>query len=957
MGRHELRVADAGKQGRPEFAEGGCVADVFPAEAMDPGEHEQGFRGPDQERPHSLDASVAPRRETDRASAVLLMIGGLEIDRNERIHGIRQYHTATCKVRGRGGEPRPLQPRVQEDRSRIMTPEQISAWPGKSIDGRLHPALWHMLDVGAVAACLTARRPLTGSRQADRAAVLLVALHDLGKFSASFRAMVLGRPYTGLRHWQHSYRLLRDHDNLLSGKLGATQGVRRILYAAVAGHHGGPPEHLDHRKSKDQANQIGAEASRIAGEAIQAITPLFPGASLEGMTESEARRLSWALSGLTIQADWIGSNPEWFGSQDAGMPIASYWQQALTRAETAISAAGLHRARPLPEGGVRVLPATAALRPMQAAVAEVGLPAGPVLAFIEDATGAGKTEAALILAARMMEAGKGDGFFFALPTMATSNAMLARLEGIVPQLFSGRPALALTHGRARMNELFREIQGRDGSDLGGGPSCGSWLADDRRRILLADVGVGTIDQALMAVLPTRFNTLRLRALSGHILIVDEAHEFDPYMEAQLQRLLQFHALLGGSAIVMTATLPLGMRAGFAKAFQKGRGIRWPRDVEGHAYPMLTVVGRGIGSVEPDPVPATCRDLAVHRLEDEDAAARLLRSGAERGMACVWIRNSVSGAIASATALREAGLEVDLLHARFTVADRLKHEAAVQRRFGREGIGRAGRVLVATQVVEASLDLDFDLMVTDLAPAGSLVQRAGRLWRHMDRRPATERPVAAPALHVLAPDPDRVDGTDWLKQILGSGALVYPQDVQWRTARALFDKGMIRAPGGLRDLIETVHGDDPPEVPEALQGVEIETIGRQMSEAQQAFNQVLDAEDAYDQPQMQRVFDDDRFPTRLGVPQVTLRLAREEHGRVVPWEGGGPLGWQLSEVLVSAARYRNLQGVDQDRPEIRVVREAWPDWMRKRVLVAPVDENGVICGGLQYNSDLGIVFTE
>ena len=838
-----------------------------------------------------------------------------------------------------------------------MTPEQISAWPGKSIDGRTHPALWHMLDVGAVAACLTARRPLTGCRQANRAAALLVALHDLGKFSASFRAMLLGRPYTGFRHWQHSYRLLRDHDNLLSGKLGATPSVRRTLYAAVAGHHGGPPEHLDHRKSKDQAHQIGAEAFRIAGEAIEAVAPLFPGASLEGMTESEARRLSWALSGLTVQSDWIGSNPEWFGAQDPATPIELYWDQALARAETAIAAAGLHCAQPSPEGAVRVLPATAALRPMQAAVGKIGLPGGPVLALIEDATGAGKTEAALILAARMMEAGKGDGFFFALPTMATSNAMLARLEEIVPRLFDGWPALALTHGRAGMNERFREIQGRDGSDPRAGPSCGSWLANDRRRILLADVGVGTIDQALMAVLPTRFNTLRLRALSSHILIVDEAHGFDPYMEAQLQRLLQFHALLGGSSIVMTATLPLGMRAGFAKAFQKGCGIRRPTAVEGNAYPMLTVVGRGIDSVEPDPVPATCRDLAVQRLEDEDAAARLLHSGVKQGMACVWIRNSVSGAIASAMALREAGLQVELLHARFTVADRLKHEDAVQKRFGRDGVGRTGRVLVATQVVEASLDLDFDLMVTDLAPIGSLVQRAGRLWRHMDLRPAGKRPVAAPALHVLAPDPDGVEGADWLKRVLGSGALVYPQDVQWRTARALFDQGAIRAPGGLRELIETVHGDDPQEVPEALQGFEIETIGRRMSEAQQAFNQVLDAEDSYDQPQMQRVFDDDRFPTRLGVPQVTLRLAREKGGRLAPWAGEGPLGWQSSEVLVSAARYRNLEGVDQDRPEIRVVREAWPDWMRKRVLVAPVEENGVICGGLQYNSDLGIVFAE
>ena len=838
-----------------------------------------------------------------------------------------------------------------------MTPEQISAWPGKSIDGCTHPALWHMLDVGAVAHCLTARRPLTESQEIDRASSFLVALHDLGKFSVSFRAMLRGQPYRGLRHWQHSYRLLRDHDELVSEKLKGTRGVRKTLYAAVAGHHGGPPEHLDHRKYRDQANQIGAEASCIAGQAIREIASLFPGASLEGMTESEARRLSWMLSGLTVQADWIGSNPVWFRPQEAGTSVAAYWNQALARAEKAIFAAGLHCARPSPDGAARVLPATAVRRPMQAAVGKIDLPEGPVMALIEDATGAGKTEAALILAARMMEAGKGDGFFFALPTMATSNAMLTRLEQIVPRQFNGRPALALTHGRSRMNELFREIRGRDGSDQGGGPSCGSWLADDRRRILLADVGVGTIDQALMAVLPTRFNTLRLRALSGHILIVDEAHEFGPYMKAQLQRLLQFHALLGGSAIVMTATLPLGMRSGYAKAFQKGLGIRRPRGVEGNDYPVLTVIGSKIDSVEPDPVPATCRDIAVHRLEDQGAAARVLQSGAERGLACVWIRNSVSGAIASAMALRNAGLQVDLLHARFAVADRLKHEDAVQKRFGRDGIGRAGRVLVATQVVEASLDLDFDLMVTDLAPIGSLIQRAGRLWRHMDQRPVAERQAPAPALHVLAPDPDRVEGADWLKRVLGSGALVYPLDVQWRTAKALFDRGMIQAPGRLRDLIETVYGGEPVDVPEALQGFEIETIGRQMSESQQAFNQVLDAEDAYDQPQMQRVFDDDQFPTRLGIPQVTLRLARKEHGSLMPWAGEGEFGWPLSEVQISSVRYRNLQGVDQERPEIAAVREEWPDWMRKRVVVAPVEEDGRICDGLKYNSELGIVFVE
>ena len=812
-----------------------------------------------------------------------------------------------------------------------------------------------MLDVAAVATCLMAKRSLTGESRSDQAAALLVALHDLGKISASFRAMVLSRPYSGFRHWQHSYRLLRHHDGIVAGQIGGTPGTRRVLYAAVAGHHGGPPEHLDRRKFRAQTEQIGLTATAVAADVISVIGPLFPDASLCGMTEPDANRLSWTLCGLTVQADWIASNPEWFRAVDAAVPVPEYWDEALAKADTAISEAGLSRARPSPDGPVSVLPESATPRPMQAAVADVNLPDGPVMVLIEDATGAGKTEAALILAARIMGDRKGNGFFFALPTMATSNAMLARLEGIVPRMFEGRPSLALTHGRAQMNELFRTIRGRAASDPEGGPSCGKWLAEDRRRILLADVGVGTIDQALMSVLPTRFNTLRLRALSDRILIVDEAHEFDPYMETQLRCLLEFHAMLGGSAIVMTATLPRRMRDGYARAFQKGLGSHRHTARTYDAYPLLTVVGREVTSVRTEPALHTCRDVSVRRLEDEREAITLLQSGLEDGAACAWIRNSVSGAIAAANALRGQGIKADILHARFTVADRLMHEAQVQTRFGRSGEGGAGRVLVATQVVEASLDLDFDLMVTDLAPIGSLIQRAGRLWRHMDLRPASARPVAGPTLHVLSADPDRVDDVGWLGRVLGPGARVYPQDLLWRTAKELFDRGVISAPNGLRDLIEAVHGDDPAEVPVALQSVEIETEGRQLSEAQQALNQVLDPTDSYDQFQMRRVFDDDQFPTRLGIPQVTLRLARARDARLVPWSGEDVDGWQSSEVQVPATWYGRLEGVNQDQPAIGAVRETWPKWMQRRGLVAPVTADGNICEGLRYDSNIGAVF--
>ena len=107
--------------------------------------------------------------------------------------------------------------------------------------------------------------------------------------------------------------------------------------------------------------------------------------------------------------------------------------------------------------------------------------------------------------------------------------------------------------------------------------------------------------------------------------------------------------------------------------------------------------------------------------------------------------------------------------------------------------------------------------------------------------------------------------------------------------------------------------------------------------------------------MQRVFDDDRFPTRLGIPQVTLRLARTVGGKLAPWTGSGPFGWQSSEVRVPAYRYEKLQGVDQERPDIEALRKDWPNWTRASVFVAPVAEDGAICGGMTYDADRGVEF--
>ncbi len=815
----------------------------------------------------------------------------------------------------------------------------LSDWPGKSPgdSGIAHPALYHMLDVAAVAERLIAPEPFDpGLRDA---LILLTALHDLGKISDSFRAMLTAGARQYRPHWHMTEVLLNQHDDLLAERLGGTVRRRQALYASAAGHHGRPPD-LENFDDWRLANAIGAQAQDDAAEAIRILAALWPEASLDGVGKDRALALNWWLPGFVAAADWIGSNTDWFPPCAPGPSAADYLAGARERAAHAVAQAGL------------TVPGIANtdlfdfdLRPMQQAAAGIALPDGPMLAVIEDETGAGKTEAALILAQRMMMAGKGRGLFFALPTTATADAMFGRARHIVGRMFDAPPSLTLAHGRAGLSNEFRALRlgSRQSSDA---PLCTDWLADNRRRALLATVGVGTIDQALLSVLPTRFATLRHYGLASKILIVDEVHEMGaPYMATELAQLLRAHRMAGGSAILLTATLPLDQRRQLLAAWGTG-------DDGNPAYPALTVAG-GARQTDLAPLPLTKGPVTVARLPGMAQAVALLRDSAGQGAACLWVRNAVDDAIAGVEALRAAGIPADLLHARFALTDRLRHEQAQLDVFGKHGIGRAGRVLVSTQVIESSLDLDFDVMVSDLAPIASLVQRAGRLWRHMDLRPAHGRPVPAPILHVVAPDPDRVEDDQWLHHVLDRGAWVYPLDLQWRTAEILFHTGRIDAPQGLRALIEAVHGPDAAPVPEALQRAEVERLGQGYAEANRARGNLIDLDAGY---RGNAAAPDTDYPTRLGRPQWTLLLARRGPRGLESYVGGTDAeGWQLSEVQVAAHRLARLALPDQAAPEIVALTADWPDWRRAGVTICPLGADGAICNGLRYDPGMGIVF--
>ena len=840
------------------------------------------------------------------------------------------------------------------------------ARPREAAGPRWHPAAFHCLDVAAVGEALFAKHRGLGESLCrllglphELAAPLicyLLSLHDVGKFARKFQAKEPARypdcfrddPAGFAHHYDHGAGCLSLFDvDPAAFRLpkGVRHSVWRPLISAVAGHHGAPPPTRGDESRTTLRREFGRVGIEAAHEFIRQASALFsPVPDLSGADRASWRRASHAIAGLAVLADWIGSSQDWFPYSEPERDLAAYWRVTRERAERAVAEAGVLPAAASPGlAWSDLIGADAAPSPMQAWAGNAELADGPALFLIEDETGSGKTEAALMLAHRLMRAGRADGVYVALPTMATANAMFDRLAAAHRRLFDAdaEPSIALAHGARGLHEGFRAAVVRGGrfedpysrgpgsdddSETTASAACAAWIADDRRRAFLAHVGAGTIDQALLSVLPSRHQSLRLLGLLRRVLILDEVHAYDAYMQREMERLLEFQAALGGSAILLSATLPRSIRERLADAFTKGLGRATDGGAENMDYPLATVCAAHECSTTAVPGQAgRGRALPVRFLRSPDTALDEVERAAGAGKAVLYIRNTVDDAFEAYAALEARGLDAGLFHSRFALVDRLEIEKNVAATFGKRSTSdaRAGKVLIATQVVEQSLDLDFDVLVTDLAPIDLLIQRAGRLWRH-ERKEREGRPE----LLVVGPQPIDEAGGDWFSRSFPRAAYVYKDHARlWLTARTLQDAGAIESPGGLRTLVESVYGEAIEErIPVALLDSLFAAEGRAGADRGAATTNLLSPGKGYVRDA--GAWDSDaRTPTRIEeVPRVTLRLARHRAGRVVPYaHDESPdepwRAWRLSEV---------------DAPQRRVGGEAVPPGLAAAARAAKAD---------------------
>ncbi|MFP8887036.1 CRISPR-associated helicase Cas3' [Streptomyces mangrovi] len=719
---------------------------------------------------------------------------------------------------------------------------------------------------------------------ARRLAVWCAATHDIGKATPAFACQVdsladamraAGLDMPGRKQFGDDRRMAPHGlagqlliQEWLTERFDWTKRATMQFGVIAGGHHGVPPGHsqiLDLEIHPELLRTPGpAEAvwRRVQTELLDACADVY------GVRERLAgwqsvklpQPVQVALTALVIVADWVASNPDLFPyfpeecpRSDAervmaawrGLRLPSPWRPAEPQA----SVEELFAAR-------FDLPPRAQVRPVQEKAVRLArsMPS-PGLMVIEAPMGEGKTEAALAAAEVFAARSGAGGVFVALPTMATSNAMFPRLldwlDRLPPDGLSdigpegSERTVLLAHSKAALNEHYADLMRASRSRIAAVDQFGDegevrpsadvrsaaaelvahqWLRG-RKKGLLASFAVGTIDQLLMAGLKSRHLALRHLAFAGKVVVIDEAHAYDTWMNTYLDRVLSWLGSYRVPVVVLSATLPAGRRRELAEAYAgttEGGREAYAALAAADGYPLLTAVSSGAAPAVETPAASGRRtDVRLERLNDDldTLADRLAEELADGGCALV-VRNTVDRVLEAAGVLRErfGDKAVTVAHARFLDLDRADKDAGLLKLFGPPGEDgtsphrpREARIVVASQVAEQSLDVDFDLLVTDLCPVDLLLQRMGRLHRH----PRSDRPAGLRQARCL------VTGVDWAAapvplpvkgscRVYGDYPLLRSLAVLEAYVLDACDGGdaVVRLPEDISPLVQRAYDDEP-----------------------------------------------------------------------------------------------------------------------------------------------------
>lgn len=724
----------------------------------------------------------------------------------------------------------------------------------------IQPAICHMIDVGVVAQSLieTSRISLNINSQTPHFAswiAFIVALHDFGKLTPGFQRKCINpksensefvktvcqplltkikdmglifatsKELEETDHGRSTFELL---PKVLIERFNCSDEVADGLSRSIGGHHGEfhKKNPWQHQKDKGDSSWEMCRSMFIdlLLQTFELENQLF---IFSDQNELEAAFLI-KLAGLTAVADWIASdntNFPYIGILTEPLDLKKYKLERINIANRVLNKLHISQS-PFVKGESKfsdLFPFTP--NETQRVANDLGyLQGNKGLLIIETPMGSGKTEAALSVADRWIRQGKAKGIYYALPTQATGNKMFSRVKKFLvkhPKLKDTE--LHLIHAFSDLQEQYEQIKitsiFAENSDAS--INAQEWFTR-RKRGLLSPFAVGTIDQALLACLQVRHMFVRMFALSGKVVIIDEVHAYDTFTSEILDRLLTWLAALNSPVIILSATLPAKRRTALLEAYY-GNDL----NIVSSHYPCITGIDKNQNIRSNTIKIDNQKSFKLQRyIKDKNWITKLIEKLDDKlaiGGCAACILNTVDEAQALYRELQEFFKKVPnrpvliLFHARFPLIQRNYIEKEIDELFGPGELEQANgkrpekAIVIGTQVLEQSLDVDFDWMLTDLAPIDLILQRSGRMHRHQKNNQNRPIHLQQPELYYLEPE------INTKKPDFGVSAKIYEPAILLKTALVLKDREIIRLPDDLQQnsLIEQVYGSLPLDVPDHL----------------------------------------------------------------------------------------------------------------------------------------------
>jgi CRISPR-associated endonuclease/helicase Cas3 len=680
-----------------------------------------------------------------------------------------------------------------------------------------HPAICHMIDTGIMVREILALQPLafrerlTSLFDPDEAKALnmlafAASLHDIGKISPGFaakredlciRLKARGFQFPPTAQTKHGRIVLDALTNLLEEKYNCDGYAVDALTRVLAAHHGVFEECRD----VQAGDRFWQEARE---EAVALLAQVFGVISLESLRLESVPEL-FLLAGLISIADWIASDENTFGYLNAApADIDAYVQERTGIARKLLERLSMGTTVDTEKTFFELFAFDTPNACQQATLSALSKLTHPMLMVVETPMGSGKSEAAQAAYARLALRDGLRGMYCALPTQATGNAMFDRMRKFLARLHDEKTVeLHLLHANAGMHPEYDKLKIKSGDEPNETVIASSWFTQ-RKRGLLAAYGTGTIDQALMSILRVRHFFVRLFGLGGKMIILDEVHAYDAYMSEEIYNLIGWISRCGSSIVLLSATLPANKRKKLVAAFHPAAQL--PEELK---YPC--VFGVDIqGALAYEPVVMTSNTLEIVPVVPGKLAKiammadKVMETAADEGcVACIV--NTVIEAQELYDLLKDRLPEEELIlfHSRFTLERRLEIEEEIVSKYRKDGKRPRRGVVVASPVLQESLDVCFDGMISELAPFDLLLQRAGRLHRHENMRPLH---LQSRRLYVFLPD------LNIAKPDFGWSGLIYFPDLLYRSGK-LFMKDnnnyyslTVDIPNGVSALIEAVYGE-------------------------------------------------------------------------------------------------------------------------------------------------------